>query len=174
MAAAEQPSQGQGGQGARSRWLRLYEPHEKPIAFALNVVTAFGTIVSAIALILTYGQIRQAQETLTATTEYQISKDSAELWDTIPDDTWRELGTSGSLSVQAERQIIRVFSFVAAVQEQRKLVGTEFWNEFAGGFCGFLSNPAVSKLWQAKVATRKLAFNDSFVALGEKCGKRNS
>jgi hypothetical protein len=126
------------------------------------------------ALIPTCVQIQQAQKTLTATTEYQISKDSAELWDSIPDDVWEHLRASGPLDLAAERQVLRIFSFVAAVQEQKQLVNTEFWKEFTDGFCGFLKYAAVSELWQAKIATRKLVFNHDFIALGNNCRKQES
>src|SRR5437867_2323691 len=122
--AMEQPNHGHIGQGITSRWLQWYEPHEKSITFFLNVLTAFGTACAAMALIPTCVQIQQAQKTLTATTEYQISKDSAELWDSIPDDVWQHLRASGPLDLAAERQVLRIFSFVAAVQEQKQLVNT--------------------------------------------------
>jgi hypothetical protein len=141
------------------------------MAFLLNVVTALGTVFAAGALIFTYFQIQQAKQALTAQTEYQISKDSAELWDTIPDNIWQELRTSVPISQKAERQIIRVFSFVAAVQDQRQLLDPEFWKEFTGGFCGFLQIPTVSDLWQVQIVSRKLLFSEKFIALGEGCRK---
>lgn len=169
MIAAEPRNHPPVGQRTKRTWREWYESREKCITLGLNTVTALGTVCAAGALVLTFIQIQEAQEVLTANTQYQISKDSAELWDTIPNSLWQQLRTSAPLDVEAERQVLRVFSYVAAVQEQKQLVSDKFWKEFSANFCGFLKLPSVSDFWATNVASGKYQFNDDFVALGNQC-----
>jgi hypothetical protein len=150
-----------------------YQRNKGWISPSLDVLTAAGTIISAIALILGAFQIAGAERTLRAGTQYQISKDHDELLASIPQRVWDGLQSNGtrSLDPESERHVLRILSFASSVLEQKEvdLVTSEFWNSFQRNLCGFLRLPSVAGLWRQKIETRQLEFSDELVAFKGQC-----
>jgi hypothetical protein len=150
-----------------------YKRNKGWISPSLDVLTAVGTIISAIALILAAYQIAGAERTLRAGTQYQISKDHDELLASIPQRVWDGLQSDGTrtLDPESERHVLRILSFASSVLEQKEvdLVTSEFWDSFRRNLCGFLRLPSVAALWRQKIETRQLEFSDELVAFKGQC-----
>ena len=158
-----------GGERSKCGLLQWCERHEKTISLLLSGITTLATVVG---VWLVIPQIIYANKVFVATTQYQISKDSAELWDTIPPAVWVTVSqNSGTLDTESERHTLRIFSYVASVLEQKEFVTPEFLAEFMDGFCGFVHLPLISSYWHDKIATGERKFNTDFVALKNKCDK---
>jgi hypothetical protein len=150
-----------------------YQRNKGWVSLSLDVLTAGGTIVSAVALVLAALQIADAERTLRAGTQYQISKDHDELLASIPQRVWDGLQSNGtkSLDPESERHVLRILSFASSVLEQKEvdLVTSEFWESFRRNLCGFLRLPSVASLWRQKIETGQLEFSDELVAFKGKC-----
>ena len=150
-----------------------YQRNKGWVSLSLDVLTAGGTIVSAVALVLAALQIADAERTLRAGTQYQISKDHDELLASIPQRVWDGLQSNStkSLDPESERHVLRILSFASSVLEQKEvdLVTSEFWESFRRNLCGFLRLPSVASLWRQKIETGQLEFSDELVAFKGKC-----
>ena len=150
-----------------------YQRNKGWISPSLDALTAAGTVVSAVAIMLAAYQIAGAEKTLRAGTQYQISKDHDELLASIPQRVWDGLQSNETTPIdpESERHVLRILSFASSVLEQKEvdLVTSEFWESFRRNLCGFLGLPSVAALWHQKIETGQLEFSTELVAFKGQC-----
>lgn len=156
----------------------------------INAVSAAGTalaaIAAAIALWLSWGQLKETQrgleltnKSLRATTAYQVQKDGRELLSGLVAETdvfnalFGATGTKVSpeeaLRLKAQLRTLQAINFYASVYNQRQsgTVDDELWQSFEAEFCEFLKNPQPRLLWVE--AVKRGAYRGGFLQRGQAC-----
>lgn len=135
-------------------------------------------IATAVAVIFAAVQIREARQSLEATTVYNLQKDAREIIANLKED--KEIFEyiinhegnkeySQDLRNRAEFQIAICIQFYSSVFNQHRngVITDKYWPTFAGEICKFIRRPAVAAFWNAKVMPGE--YSEDFKSFGNNC-----